>query len=66
MPKSKAKPRPKAKAKAAPKKRARRWTPAALLRLAPAAPPEPTQDELLTRVRTLLDAPDTPKWKSRS
>jgi hypothetical protein len=66
MPKSKAKPRPKAKAKTAPKKRAKRWTAAALMRLAPATPPEPTREELLTRISTLLDVPDTPKWKSRS
>jgi hypothetical protein len=53
MPKSKPRPQPK------------RWTPARLMRLAPDAPPEPTQEELLARIKTLLDVPDTPKWKTR-
>jgi hypothetical protein len=53
---------PKSKAKA---KRPKRWTPAALMRFAPATPPRTTRDELLARIKTLLDVPDTPKGKGR-
>jgi hypothetical protein len=71
MPKSKAKPKSKARTKAKPKAAAKPkgrthgWTEAKLMRLAPETPRQPTREELLYRIKTLLKMPDTPKGKAR-
>jgi hypothetical protein len=69
MPKSKAKAKAKTKARrksaAKPKSKTHGWTPAKLMRLAPETPRQATQEELLARIKTLLQVPDTPRRKTR-
>ena len=72
MPKPKPKLKPGSRSKSGSKSmpklkpKARRWTAARLLKLAPEQPREASRDVLLDRIGSLLTVPDTPTWKRRS